>query len=365
MRSRVTRLTGVAAGAALVLASLVAAGPANAAGGETGTLNVTIVDDQGKPVNAIVWLVPEEMGEGSPEPFPLEEPEPGKSSYSQEIEVGKYGIVTMGGWSIMSCAGVVSCATPPDEMSLRGDGAVTVTDGGVVNYTVTTATPKLSGNSKVGSALAVDTPILEGLNNLLGGMGGMAEFLGLFGTSFEPTVTWKRDGIAIRGETGATYVTTGEDVGRSITAEVRLPNLLSLMFASMGGGPYEQFGLLPGPATLGPVVVAKNDSTTDVRIVGKRRVGHTPTAWITVKGADRVNGWITVTGTGDKPLKLRLRDGFAKVELNKLRAGKKTVTATFDGTSTLNASSDTATFKMKKAKDGKKKNKNKKSSKKR
>lgn len=365
MRSRVTRLTGVAAGAALVVASLVTAGPANAADEPTGTVNLTIVDDQGKPVNAVVALVPEVIGEGS-EPITLTEPVPGKSSYSEAVPVGKYGVMAMGGWSFMTCAGLTSCALmTEDAVSIAGNGAFTVTEGGVVNYTITTPTPKLSGDSKVGSPLAVDVPAVQGLDALLGGMGGLAGYLGLFGASTEASVTWKRDGVAIRGEKDPTYVTTGEDVGRSITAEVRPPSLLNLIVASMDGdGPYGPLDLLPRPVTLGPIVVAKKDSTTDVRIVGKRRVGHTPTAWITVKGADRVNGWITVTGTGDKPLKLRLRDGFAKVELNKLRAGKKTVTATFDGTSTLNASSDTATFKMKKAKDGKK-NKNKKSSKKR
>lgn len=368
MRSRVTRLTGVAAGAALVVASLVASGPANAAGGETGTVNITIVDDQGKPVNALVTLVPEQTGEQPIDPIGLEQPEIGKSSYSQEVPVGKYGILTMGGWSLMTCAGLNSCGLLAGvEPEVVGEGAFTVTDGGVVNYKVTLPSPKLSGTGTVGSPLVVDAPEFAATTMFSGGFEGIILFNALFGDVSGVGVTWKRDGVALRGENDTTYVPTGEDVGRSITAEVKLPKTFTMYLEELFAESLEveDLAIFPRPLTLGPIVVTKKDSTTDVRIVGKRRVGHTPAAWITVKGGDRLNGWVTVTGTGDKPLKLRLREGFAKVELNKLRAGKRAVTATFDGTSTLNPSSDTATFKMKKAKDGKKKNKNKKSSKKR
>lgn len=361
MRSRLPRLAGLATAAALVLSPLAAA-PANAAPGG-GTITVTIVDDLGKPVTGVVMLVPESVDEDSNSaPIYLGEDEDAvKSSYSELVPAGKYGIITMGGWSLVTCAGLKSCSfLSGDAPEIDGNGAFTVTEGGATTYTVTTPAPKLSGAGKVGAPLFVDTPALpdDELGML---MGGLSELSFLYGDLSEPSVTWKRDGVAIRNAREAEYTPTGSDAGSTISAEVRFPAIFRLFAASGSGGPFGAPGVLPGTATLGPVMVTKNESTTDVRVVGQRRVGQSPSAWFTVRGGgDSLNGWLTVTGADNKPLRLRLRDGFAKVELRHLRAGKHTITASFAGSSTLNPSSDTATFKMKKAKKHKLTNKNKK-----
>ncbi|WP_232680345.1 Ig-like domain repeat protein [Nocardioides sp. R-C-SC26] len=72
--------------------------------------------------------------------------------------------------------------------------------GGLLNLEVITA-PLLGGSPQVGNVLTAVAPVW----NLL--------------TGVTTSVTWLRDGVAIPGATGLSYLSTAQDVGRTITAQ--------------------------------------------------------------------------------------------------------------------------------------------------
>lgn len=263
MRSPLTRVTGVIAGLALIAAPVALAAPAEAADPGEGTLTVKIVDDQGKPVTGVVTLVD---SLGNTYMMPPTDPDVLQSTYTDDVPMGDYAVMIMGGWGLFGCVGVVPCLPiggPPTYTS----AAVSLADQEVETFTFTTKTPTLDVEATtVGSEISVVPPpflgseevgdIVDGLDGILGGV-------------LDPKVTWMRDGKKIRGAKGADYELTGADVGKSITAQVKFPPIMSLLMSGLGMSGLA--GLTPAPLTLGPVVGEKVPTTTQVQLAGRPR----------------------------------------------------------------------------------------------
>jgi len=332
----------VVAGLALIAAPLAAAVPAEASDPGTGTLTVKIVDDQGKPVNGLVILVASDgstVGPLAPTGDTLQ------SSYTQDnVPVGDYAVMVIGGWSIFGCAGVEPClplgGTPPAFKT----PAFSLTDQEVETYTFTTKTPVLDAPSNtVDSEISVSTPMLLGSEEISDVLDSLE---GLLGGILDPKVTWLRDGKAIKGAKGADYELTTADIGKSVTAQVKFPPIVSLLLSATGTSGLG--GLAPTPVTLGPVVTAKIPTTTNVQVAGKPRTGDRPNVWVDVKGAlDEINGWVQIKVGGVAPIRARVTDGFAQVRLPALeRAGARSISASFLGSAELMPSKDAGKFRV-------------------
>jgi hypothetical protein len=343
VRTPLARLAGLTAAASLIATPLVVTGPANAAPDGFGTATISIVDDLGTPVKGMVQLVPvdDTMSTYSmmpPSPVPPATVPVLQSTYTAtDIPVGEYAVMAMGGWPLISCVGITPCGlsgiipspTPPTVTKV-----ITVVDEGpAAAYTVVTKTPRLEGTPRVGETLEVTSAMDFG-----------AELGDLVGDFIAPKVVWQRNGTKIAGAKGTQYTLARRDVGTAVSATISYPGILKLLTGLMAGGA----DLAPAPITKTSAVVAKNGSTTDVKVSGG-------TAYVTVSGpVDEVTGWVQVAVKGQAPVWARVQDGFAPVKLPTLKPGTNKVTATYQGNGELNASSDATTVKVKKAKKPKK-----------
>ena len=329
MRTPVARLAGLTAAASLIAAPLVVAGPANAAPDGFGTATISIVDDLGAPVKGIVALVPVTAPSS---PIQMEPAVSGvlQTSYTKtDVPVGDYALMVIGGWPLVTCVKVTPCGgglipspTPPVATKV-----ITVVDeGAAASYKVRTATPKLVGAPRVGETLEVTSATNLG-----------AELGDLVGEFIAPKVVWKRSGVKIAGAKGTAYTVGRRDVGKAVSATISYPGILTLLTGLMPGGA----GLAPAPVTKTTAAVTKNASATDLRVGGG-------TAYVRVSGpADEVSGWVQLSVKGQRAIWARVQDGFAPINLPTLKAGRYKVTAAFQGNGELNASSDSATLKVK------------------
>lgn len=341
MRTSLTRVAGVVAGLALIATPLATGVPAQAADPGEGTLTVKIVDDQGKPVKGLVMLV---KSDGSSfGPLVPTDPDVLQSEYTEDIPMGDYAVMVVGGWSIFGCAGVEPCL-PIGGTPTYKSAAVSLTDQEVETYTFVTKTPVLDAPANtVGTEISVSTPAFLGSEEI----GDVLDSLeGLLGGLLDPKVTWLRDGKAIKGAKGPDYELGSADIGKAVTAQVKFPPIVSLLMSGLGVS--GMTGLAPAPVTLGPVVAAKIPTTTAVQIAGKPRVGERSHVWVDVTGAaDEINGWVQVKVGGIAPIRARVTDGFAQVRLPELsRAGARSISANFLGNAELLPSSDTDKFRV-------------------
>lgn len=340
MRTTLTRVAGVVAGLALVAAPLATAVPAQAAPAGHGTLTVTIVDDQGKPVNGMVTLI---RPDGSTETPFVPTGDTLQSTYTADVPVGDYAVMIVGGWGLFGCVGVTPCL-PLGGAPTYTSAAISLAEQEVETFTFTTKTPTLDTEAKtVGSELSVVPPPFLGSEEI----GDLLDSLdGFLGGVLDPKVTWLRDGKRIRGAKGADYELTGADVGKAVTAQVKFPPIMSLIMSGLGMS--GMAGLTPAPITLGPVVAEKIPTTTQVQIAGRPRVGERPTAFIDVSGdVAELNGWVHVKVAGLAPVRARVVDGHTQVRLPELnRSGARTILATFLGSGELASSTDQAQFRV-------------------
>jgi uncharacterized protein (DUF2141 family) len=345
VRTSHSRAAVIVAGLALIAAPVALAVPADAADPGNGTVTVNIVDDRGQPVTGMVSLF-DSTGDPAITLSDPVDPTALKSSYTGEVPAGTYAVAVIGGWGLVGCAGLEPCG-----LGVLGGApafktaAFTVTDQGTTTYTFKTTTPSLDAPSAtVGSDLSVMTPPLLGsqdIGDVLSSLGG------ILGGVLDPKVTWLRDGKPIKGATGVDYTLTTTDVGHPVTAQVKFPPIMSLLFSSgLFGG--TSGSIAPAPVTLGPVVATKVQTATKVSIAGKPRAGQRPNAWVKVTGAvDELNGWAQVRVSGLAPVRVRINDGFAQVRLPELmRTGSRTIKATFLGSPSLLPSSGHAAFKV-------------------
>ena len=341
MRTALSRVTGVVAGLALIAAPIALVVPAQAADPGYGTLTIKIVDDKGKPVNGIVQLV---KPDGSlADPIVPTDPDVLQSTYTQQVPMGDYAVMVIGGWSIFGCAGIEPCL-PLGGAPTYKKAAISLADQEVETYTFTTTTPTLDAPANtVGTVISAGTPMLLGsaeISDVLDSLDG------LLGGLLDPKVTWMRDGKAIKGAKGSDYELSTADIGKAVTAEVKFPPIVSLLMSGLGAPGLT--GLAPAPVTLGPVVTAKIPTATTVKIAGKPRVGQRPNVWIDVTGAlDEINGWVQVKVGGIAPIRARVTDGFAQLRLPALkRAGARSISASFLGTAELLPSSAANKFRV-------------------
>ena len=339
------RLVGLTAAASLMVAPLVIVGPADAAADGLGTATISIVDDLGAPVKGLVVLVPVD---DSLDTYPMEPEAPVppaapvlQSSYTaDDVPVGDYAVTVIGGWPLITCVGITPCGLDGLGLGLadpadRDQGDHRRGRGRRPSYKVKTATPKLVGTPRVGQTLEVTSAMDFG------------EELGdLVGEFIAPKVVWKRSGVKIAGAKGTEYTLGRRDVGKAVSATISYPGILKLLTGLMAGGA----DLAPAPITKTTAAVTKNGSATDLKVSGG-------TAYVRVSGpVDEVSGWVQLSITGQRAIWARVQDGFAPINLPTLKPGTYKVTATFQGNGELNASSDSATLKVKgkKPKKGKK-----------
>ncbi|MGB0100037.1 MAG: hypothetical protein WBP61_07125 [Nocardioides sp.] len=317
MRHGLTRFAGLVAAAALLIVPVTAAGPAQAAEDPTGTVTVNFVDDQGRPVTALLGALYTAGGQ-------VELLEGRASSITQEVPVGRYGILVMGGWGGLSCGGIAPCSLGAfaEEGALPRVTApvITVTEGGQTTYTLESATPKLVGTGKVGSPLKVRVPTrLTELGEYFASVGGPV----YAGLSIEPSVSWLRNGTRI-GETGLTYRPTAQDSGRKIAARLTFPPLLTAIYAQAGGS--------PDPMTTTPVKIGKVKPKLSLNLSKRVKQGTRPVAYVTVKlGRAAVRGVVALKVAKHPAMRQGLRSGFAAFKLPKLAPGTYKVKAEFLG----------------------------------
>jgi hypothetical protein len=348
VRTSLSRVTGIAAGLALIAAPLALTVPAEAADPGFGSLTVKLVDDLGKPVNGVVTLIPSDPMASSITMTPTD-PDVLQSTYTQDVPMGDYAVAVVGGWGIFGCAGVEPCLPIGGAPTFKS-AVISLADQETETYTFTTKTPTLDAPANtVGTEISVVTPMLLGSEEI----GDVLDSLeGLLGGILDPKVTWMRDGKAIKGAKGPDYELGTADIGKPVTAQVKFPPIVSLLMSGLGLS--GMTGLAPAPVTLGPVVAAKIPTTTTVKVAGKPRAGERTNAWVDVTGAvDEINGWVQIKVGGLNPIRARVTDGFAQVRLPEIsRAGARSISASFLGTAELLPSSDSSKFRVRNARRG-------------
>ncbi|MCW2767819.1 MAG: hypothetical protein JWO11_3778 [Nocardioides sp.] len=169
--------------------------------------------------------------------------------------------------------------------------------------------PSISGNGRVGSLLSSSPGTWTGL---------LAPAFGY---------QWLRDGTAISGATGSTYVARAADAGRSLTLRVAATRP----------------GYLPGAATTSGLQIAKMSTTTRAALVKKTVAkGAKGLLKIILNGNGAKPSGIVKVYDGAKLLKsypIRSSDnGSRTVELPKLKPGTHQLKAVFGGSSAFTGS---------------------------
>jgi hypothetical protein len=345
VRTPFARLAGLAAAVTLVVAPMVAIAPAQASTPGTGTLTVNIADDLGHPVVGSALLV-----DADGDITPIGTPAAGVSTITAEVPVGSYGLVVFGGWSGITCLGLQTCSF---LSSMGGGGAgpaiavpaVVMADQGSKTVNVTTKTPTLIGTGKVGSALKVVVPSsLTEFSSVYGG-----GYYGGFSTL--PGVTWQVDGQPIAAADQQTFLPTGESVGKSVTALVSYPTIVSYFIQT-----YFDFDATPAPFATPGIMISKVAPSLKVTLPGKIKQGQRPKALIKLNSLGKpLAGLVQVKIKGKRTINGLVRAGFAEVKLPALKPGKYKVTATYGGTDVYAAASVTKNLVVKAKKKPKKK----------
>ncbi|GAA4747752.1 hypothetical protein GCM10023350_35810 [Nocardioides endophyticus] len=365
MRARLARLAVLTATTSLVVAGAVGAVPsASADPAPSPNLVVNIVDTAGSATKGMVMLWSISDPEAGPIPLGEEDPDSGApilaSSYQALVPPGDYALFAITGWGGTICLGVSPCSISTISTGpLGGPGSmpnltagVTVPVSGAATVNLSSGLPALTGSGIVGQPLTVDFPAgFDDLQTL------MNSYLGVYGailgtTTAAPGVVWTRNGQAIPGATGTTYVPTAQDVGNQVVATTSYNLLLAALLGSMSQGTFQ----VPAPFTTTGITVKKVATAISLKVPAKIKFGKRPTARITAKtGTADLSGWTTLKISGTKgQQRVLVRKGFAQVKLPKLKPGKHKVTATFIATNVYVASQTTEKIVVQKKKKHKK-----------
>lgn len=128
---------------------------------------------------------------------------------------------------------------------------------------------------------------------------------------------WLRDGVPIEGATGATYVVTGADLGARLRAQVTL----------------SRRNYATRTLRVGPDGIVKTRPTASVDAVGGAERAIVRVA-VTAPGLDVVEGRVVVT-VAKETRTVSLVDGRARVVVDDLAPGRRTVWVRYEGTATV------------------------------
>lgn len=138
-------------------------------------------------------------------------------------------------------------------------------------------------------------------------------------TDATATYQWLRDGVPIEGATGTTYEITGADLGARLRAQVTLTrrNYATRLLQ------------------VGPDGIVTTQAAAEVAAIGRpgRAVVRVQ---VTAPGLEAVDGQVVVT-VAKETRTVRLVDGRARVVVDDLEPGRRTVWVRYDGTSTIGA----------------------------
>lgn len=332
------RAAAAVLGAALTL-TLACTAPAYADELPFGTLNLTVVDDLGKP-SVVMPLVYDENGNLEAYlPFDELNPAVPGSSFSNPLPPGRYGIILSGGWGTLTCHALTVCEVPNGGSTTGRPtaAAVEVKTGAVTNLTLTTETPKLTGTGAIGSPLTVALP--AGLTTAAASR--VAK--GLAGSP-EPAVTWWRDGVQVAGASGLTYTPTSADRLGQVTARLTYPTIFDLILA----GP--SAAIVPPPFTTNAVTVGNVAPAVRLALPKRVTAGLRAKAKVSVTVAGQpVGGGVTLKVGRKRAVLATLRNGAATFRLPKLKPGKLRLVATYLGASGYPSASITKSVTVRKA----------------
>lgn len=157
------------------------------------------------------------------------------------------------------------------------------------------------------------------------GSARVGEELSLAPGAYRPTdatvaYQWLRDGVPIEGETGTTYGITGADLGARLRAQVTLTRR----------------NYATRTLRVGPAGIVTTRSAAEVSAVGRpgRAVIRVR---VTAPGLATVDGTVVVT-VAKETRTVRLVDGRARVVVDGLASGGRTVWVRYEGTPTIEAS---------------------------
>ncbi len=330
MRSRLHRLiVSIGAVAALAASALVTtAGPARAADPEPGTgdLTLSIVDPSGALLGAMYYIVPA----GSDQIY--DGRQLAGTTVTQNLPVGRYGILALSPWGGMLCAGLTPCNLLIGSETITVAGVVDVPDQGAVSYRIKApATATLVGKNQVGSPRGVDfsTP----MDNLLGIYG-----VGVYGSV---TPQWLRDGKDIAGATANSYTITSDDVGHRIAPRLRWSGYMAAQFT--------YWGIPAAPKTIAGQKVGKVKTKTQASVFRQVvKAGRGNSVRIDVTGGRTVG---VVTGKikvrlGSWKRTLTLRNGSTRTEIPAQKVGRHTVKVAFLGSRAFAPSDDKVSYRV-------------------
>lgn len=136
-------------------------------------------------------------------------------------------------------------------------------------------------------------------------------------TDAVPTYQWLRDGVPIAGATGTTYEITGADLGARLRAQVTLTRR---NYATRS-------------LRVGPEGVVTTRATAEVDAVGRPRRAVVQVR-VTAPGVEAVAGEVTIT-VARETRTVQLVGGRARVVVDDLEPGRRTVWVRYEGTATI------------------------------
>lgn len=298
------------AGLVLALGVLAVVPPAVAAG--TGTISVTMVDENGDPTPGMIQVI---SASGDYQPIQQQ-----TSSTSMDLAPGAYGVVTLTPWGGMRCVGFERCDYySVVTRTLLPDGSLTLQEGQQRNLELAAEFPAtIAGTARPGSLLRLDWS--SGMADMLDYLGGVG------GTGFRPDVQWLRNGQAIEGATNETYTPVGADAGSKLSARLQYSGVALAQFQMLSG-------TLVEPRTTDAVSVSKVPVKAFLMLAR-------PTVPATRQGVARVEvtskglvvtGKVTIT-MGSWTTTKALRNGGARVLLPQVKSGRYVVRAQYVGT---------------------------------
>ncbi|NYJ00458.1 surface antigen [Nocardioides thalensis] len=147
-------------------------------------------------------------------------------------------------------------------------------------------------------------------------------------TDAAPAYQWLRDGVPIAGATGTTYEVTGADLGARLRAQVTLTRR----------------NYATRTVRLGPEGIVTTRAAATVDAVG-RRGRAVVRVRVTAPGLEAVDGRVTIT-VAKETRTVQLVAGRARVVLDDLAPGRRTVWVRYDGTPTVEAARATTSVRV-------------------